>query len=143
MTEKYIRKKKRTGPSHKRVDWEMVEKLAKIMCTVEEIASFVKVSVSTLDRAAHQQFDMNIYERVDKWRDTGRCSLRRKQWLLADKNAAMAIFLGKQHLGQSDSHSLIHSGSLAQEIVHFGDLPAKKWEQESEQYDYDEEEQNG
>ena len=36
-------------------------------------------------------------------RQKGRASLRRGQFRLAEKNAAMAIFLGKQYLGQKDN----------------------------------------
>jgi hypothetical protein len=32
----------------------------------------------------------------------GKSSLRRAQWNLAEKNASMAIWLGKQYLGQRD-----------------------------------------
>jgi hypothetical protein len=32
----------------------------------------------------------------------GKSSLRRAQWKLAEKNASMAIWLGKQYLGQRD-----------------------------------------
>ena len=32
----------------------------------------------------------------------GKASLRRKQWNLAEKNATMGIWLGKQYLEQSD-----------------------------------------
>jgi hypothetical protein len=32
----------------------------------------------------------------------GKSSLRRAQWNLAQKNASMAIWLGKQYLGQRD-----------------------------------------
>ena len=33
----------------------------------------------------------------------GKISLRRKQWQLAEKSASMAIWLGKQYLGQRDN----------------------------------------
>jgi hypothetical protein len=36
-------------------------------------------------------------------RGTGLISLRRSQFQLAQKNAAMAIFLGKNYLGQKDT----------------------------------------
>jgi hypothetical protein len=35
-------------------------------------------------------------------REGGKISLRRMQWQLAEKSPAMAIFLGKNHLGQTD-----------------------------------------
>jgi hypothetical protein len=34
--------------------------------------------------------------------ETGKISLRRRQWQLAEKSPAMAIFLGKNILGQTD-----------------------------------------
>lgn len=36
-------------------------------------------------------------------RSDGKIALRRNQLALSKKNAAMAIFLGKQYLGQSDN----------------------------------------
>ena len=35
-------------------------------------------------------------------RNIGKISLRRSQWRLAEKNVTMAIFLGKQYLGQRE-----------------------------------------
>jgi hypothetical protein len=39
---------------------------------------------------------------LEQGRGEGRVSLRRKQWLMAEKNPAMAIWLGKQYLGQKE-----------------------------------------
>lgn len=36
----------------------------------------------------------------------GKISLRRKQFRMAESNAAMAIWLGKQYLGQKDKSEL-------------------------------------
>lgn len=41
----------------------------------------------------------------------GRVGLRRKQMRLADSNASMAIFLGKQMLGQKDVVTTEHTGA--------------------------------
>lgn len=79
-----------------KLDYELIEKLASIMCTQEEIATFVGCSVDTLQR---DETFCGIYK---KGIDSGKMSLRRKQWKLADKSPAMAIFLGKQYLGQKD-----------------------------------------
>lgn len=78
------------------LDYEAIEKLAAIQCTQGEIASFLDVSVRTLQR--DEEF-CRIYK---KGQDNGKMSLRRKQWKLADKNPTMAIWLGKQYLGQTD-----------------------------------------
>lgn len=45
---------------------------------------------------------MNFSEVFKQKRGVGKISLRRSQWRLAEKNANMAIFLGKQYLGQKD-----------------------------------------
>lgn len=42
----------------------------------------------------------------------GKVSLRRIQYSLAPKSAAMAIFLGKNELGQSDRQDIQHSGGM-------------------------------
>ena len=42
----------------------------------------------------------------------GRVSLRRTQMAMAEKNATMAIFLGKQYLGQKDQAEIQHKGDV-------------------------------
>lgn len=79
------------------IDYNTVEKLANIQCTQEEIASFLGISVRTLQR--DDEF-CRIYK---KGQENGKMSLRRIQYKLAEKNTAMAIFLGKQYLGQKDN----------------------------------------
>lgn len=81
----------------KEINYETVEKLANIQCTQEEIASFLGLSVRTLQR--DEEF-CRIYK---KGQDNGKMSLRRMQFKLAEKNATMALWLGKQYLGQRDS----------------------------------------
>ena len=80
----------------KEIDYESVEKLARLQCTQEEIANFLNISVRTLQR--DDEF-CRIYK---KGMDNGKMSLRRIQFKLAEKNTSMAIFLGKQYLGQRD-----------------------------------------
>lgn len=87
---------KKRGRPKKQIDYTAVEKLASIHCTQEEIASFLGISTKTLQR--DEEF-CRIYK---KGMDEGRMSLRRTQFKLAERNPAMAIFLGKQYLGQTD-----------------------------------------
>src|SRR5215472_3110294 len=88
--------KRKRGRPRKRIDLELVEKLAHIQCTQAEIASALNVSVDTLQR--NKDFAA-IYE---KGMEGGRKSLRRMQFESANKgNVAMQIWLGKQYLGQS------------------------------------------
>lgn len=88
-----------SGRPKKQIDYNAVEKLANIQCTQEEIANFLGISVRTLQR--DDEF-CRIYK---KGQDNGKMSLRRIQYKLAEKNTAMAIWLGKQYLGQRDNLS--------------------------------------
>ena len=84
------------GRPKKEIDYVTVEKLANIQCTQDEIASFLGISVRTLQR--DEEF-LKIYQ---KGQENGKMSLRRIQYKLAEKNTTMAIWLGKQYLGQKD-----------------------------------------
>lgn len=78
---------------------EIIEKLASFMCTEEEIASFMGVSVDTLTR---EENAFAFAERIKKGQEKGKASLRSSQFRLAKTNPTMAIWLGKQYLGQKD-----------------------------------------
>ena len=92
-----INKKKHTGGRPKiEIDYEKVEELAAVMCTEKEIAAVLGVSLSKLK--ADKEF-MATYK---KGIEASKASLRHKQFVLSDKNPAMAIFLGKNYLGQAD-----------------------------------------
>jgi hypothetical protein len=82
------------------------------MCTQVEIASFFRVSVSTINRLAATPAVRNI---IDRGADLGRISIRRQQFkLLRGGSVTMAIWLGKQYLGQRDhlEHALETPGDL-------------------------------
>lgn len=85
-----------------KIDYEMVEKLAGIQCTQQEIASFLGCSVDTLQR------DETFCGLYKKGQENGKMSLRRIQYKLAEKNPTMAIWLGKQYLKQKDNIEVEH-----------------------------------
>lgn len=91
-----MEEKKRVGRPKKQIDYEMVEKLAHIFCTKEEIAAILGVDPGTL------YADPFFQDTYKKGRIGGKMSLRRMQYKLAEKNTAMAVWLGKQYLGQKD-----------------------------------------
>lgn len=85
----------------KQIDTNLLAGLARIGCTDEEMAVFLECSVDTLTR--------RFAEVIKKGRAEMKMSLRRTQIKIAESgNVAMAIWLGKQHLGQKDRHE--HSG---------------------------------
>ncbi len=78
----------------------IVEGLAKIQCTQGEAAAVLGVNRNTFI-----SFLKRNPEARDKWDnglESGRASLRRNQFKLSETNAAMAIWLGKQYLGQRE-----------------------------------------
>lgn len=93
--------KRGAGQPPKVIDIEQLEKLAAIGATQPEVASFLGVSLATIENR------LQLPEFRDAW-DRGQAnlklSLRRQQVLLADKgNVTMLIWLGKNLLGQRDN----------------------------------------
>lgn len=77
-------------------------KLCEMQCTRKEMAGFFDCEESALDSWIVEQFGMTYTQVFDRFRSKGLLSLRRSQFQLSEKNVAMAIWLGKQYLGQKD-----------------------------------------
>ncbi len=119
----------KAGRPKLKIDYDLVERLANIHCTQEEIAGVLNISVFTLRR---REGFCTIYK---KGLDKGRASLRRLQWSAAEgtdpklatdqfgqpqtdlkgkpiffasvlPNVTMQIWLGKQILGQADKQEI-------------------------------------
>lgn len=86
----------------KEIDKEAFENLCGLQCTKEEICSFFDVTDKTLESWCKRTYKDGFSEVFRQKRGKGKVSLRRAQFRLAKKNASMAIFLGKQYLGQRD-----------------------------------------
>ena len=87
----------------KEIDQKQFENLCGLQCTLEEICGWFDVTDKTLDSWCKRTHQASFSEVFKQKRGAGKISLRRSQWRLAEKNATMAIFLGKQFLGQRDS----------------------------------------
>jgi hypothetical protein len=92
-----------------KIDLEQLEKLCGLQCTDAEIAAWFHVSTRTIEnRRKHRTFA----EAMERGRAKGRISVRRHQMkLLEAGNATMAVWLGKQLLGQRDAITAEHVGS--------------------------------
>lgn len=95
------------------IDKSQFEKLCGLQCTEEEIASFFGCSTDTIERWCRRTYRQRFSAVYAEKRGLGKISLRRAQFRLAEKSAAMAIFLGKNYLGQHDSKDVELSGQLA------------------------------
>lgn len=92
----------RRGPPKVEIDKKLFENLCAIQCTMEEILAVLDISDKTLSSWCQRTYGKKFSEIFKIKRQAGFISLRRKQFALAENSAAMAIFLGKNYLGQVD-----------------------------------------
>lgn len=85
------------------IDAEQFKKLCSIQCTLGEIASWFRCSEDTVERWCKRELHMSFAEAFKTWSADGKISLRRTQFRMAETNVSMAIWLGKQYLGQKES----------------------------------------
>ena len=88
------------GRPKKEIDQDRFEKLCELQCTKEDICDFFGVTDKTIDAWCKRTYKDSFSVVFKQKRGKGKCSLRRYQFALAQKNANMAIWLGKQYLGQ-------------------------------------------
>jgi len=104
--------------AEKIVDWHEVNKLLNIGCIGEEIASILELDYDTIQNHCKKDHKILFSDYIKKYGGNFKRSLRRSQYLSAiglpeikddkivkwiDKpNPTMLIWLGKQHLNQSD-----------------------------------------
>ena len=92
----------------KNIERKDFESLLAIQCTLEEVTAFFDhkldgCSADTIERWCKRTYKESFADIAAKKRNLGKISLRRAQFELAKKNGAVAIFLGKNYLGQKDN----------------------------------------
>lgn len=91
------------GRPRKEINKTEFEKLCFLQCTRSEFCTWFDVNEDTLNRWCKENYDGRTFSAVfQEKRENGLISLRRTQFQLAEKSPAMAIFLGKNLLGQTD-----------------------------------------
>ena len=90
------------GRPKKQIDQKEFEKLCFLQCTKQEFCSWFDTTDKTLERWCKETYGMGFSDVFRIKRENGIISLRRTQFQLAEKSPAMAIFLGKNLLGQTD-----------------------------------------
>lgn len=95
--------KKIAGRPIKEIKQKQFEELCHIQCTENEICNILDVGIDKLLRWCLETYNDTFTNVYKKFSDSGKMSLRRTQLRLAETNASMAIFLGKQYLGQRDN----------------------------------------
>ena len=95
----------------KEIDQEQFENLCGLQCTRDEICGWFDVTDKTLDGWCKRTYGVGFSAIYAQKRGKGKISLRRAQFQLAEKNASMAIWLGKQYLDQRETISLEHKSA--------------------------------
>lgn len=88
------------------IDKEQFEKLCSLQCTKGEIAGFFNCSEDTIERWCNREYKECFAVVFSKKREVGKISLRRSQFRMAETNPSMAIWLGKQYLGQAEKQEV-------------------------------------
>lgn len=91
------------GRPKKEINQKQFESLCAIQCTQEEICGVLDVDDKTLSKWCQETYEMSFSEVFRQKRQGGKASLRRNQWRMSETNPTMAIWLGKQYLGQRDN----------------------------------------
>lgn len=83
---------------------KLIENMARIFCTEEEIATCLGTTPDTLLNENNKELFRTAIKRGQA---NGHQSLRRKQYELAMRgNVSMLVWLGKQYLGQAERQSI-------------------------------------
>lgn len=108
------------GRPPKNIDQEMVDKLASIGCTGDEIAAVLGCCRDTL----YARFS----DSLKKGQQKAKVTLRRMQWQSATSgNVTMQIWLGKNLLGQSNSNDIPSQAAQVIQVVHYGQNSPEQW----------------
>lgn len=99
------------------IDKEQFEKLCSIQCTLEEISGFFGCSEDTIERWCERTYKERFADIYAKKRGLGKISLRRSQFRMAETNPTMAIWLGKQYLGQTEHQDITIDAKNTDETV--------------------------
>ncbi len=93
---------KKMGRPEKPISWDQFEQLCALQCTQSEIANMFHVDVDTICNRVKKNYLAPYSDIYKRFSESGKCSLRRNQFVISKKNATMAIWLGKIWLGQKD-----------------------------------------
>ena len=110
--------KKKMGRPKTQISKDIFEELCKIQCTETEMVGVFRCCEDTLNAWCKENYGKTFSDTYKIYSQDGKKSLRRIQFDLAKKYPAMAIFLGKQYLGQRDTVEVEHqSNGILTDIV--------------------------
>lgn len=115
---------KKMGRPRIEIDEKLFQNLCGMMCTLDEIAGVFECSPDTIERWCKRTYDLTFADTFKRYSANGKMSLRRYQFELAKRSAAMAIFLGKNYLGQTDHVEIVDNSPIERLDAILGSLKA-------------------
>lgn len=89
-----------------KIDKRTFEKLCGMLLTKKELADFFGVALANLEAFCRDAYSMSFADVYDVYSADGKARIRQMQMRLAETNPTMAIWLGKQYLGQKEGLSV-------------------------------------
>lgn len=102
---------------YKEINQRQFEQACAMQATKEEMCAFFDCQDDTLERWCKRTYHKGFSEVFKAKRELGKMSLRRSQMKMAETNPTMAIWLGKQYLGQKDNRDLNVRQTISQEAI--------------------------
>ena len=118
--------------AQEKIDQIQFEKLCGLQCTESEIIGYFQVSKDTLIRWCKETYNTDFATIYEQKKGNGKIALRRYQLQQAEKNPTMAIWLGKQYLGQTDK--IVSSNEIKLPVIHIEETNKKEREKEFEKF---------
>ena len=98
---------------------EQFEAMCRIHCTEKEILDVLEIkSHDTLNTKLKEIYGRGFEDVYEEFKSQGKMSLRRNQWRMSENNPTMAIWLGKQELGQRDKSEEYNHENIQIEIIY-------------------------
>ena len=117
--------KKSVGRPKTEIDISDLRKVCVLQLTMPEIAAYFDIPLRTLEDRVKAEPELR--DIIQQGREQGKISVRRKQFQIMDEqnNATMAIWLGKQLLGQRDKHDVVTEDKSGQKLTEAFDIIAQ------------------
>lgn len=119
--------------AQEKIDKVQFEKLCGLQCTETEIAGYFNVCRDTLIDWCKSTYGQDFSTIYEQKKGNGKIAIRRYQLQQAEKNPTMAIWLGKQYLGQTDKIEARTETKLP--VVNINVTDNKDLEKEFESYE--------
>ena len=88
----------------KKIDWDEVDSYLNAQCNGTEIAGIIGMHPNTLYNQCKEKYNITFTDYSRQKKNQGIEMLKAKQYNMAmNGNTSMAIWLGKQHLNQSEN----------------------------------------